>query len=149
MLAVGKDLALQGEERAAGIDQIETGEVVCQGDLLRAQVLLDRDREIGAALDGGVVGHDDDFMPADAADAGHDAGRWSLILIHAFGGQWREFEEGAGRIDHAVNALMHRQLAATALPLVLSWSATRACSRQALLQLLDHVEIGRAVGLEL
>ena len=74
MLAIGKDLVLQRQEGAAGIDQIDARQMVVARDLLRAQVLLHRDRIIGAALDGGVVGDDDAVAPAHAADAGDDAG---------------------------------------------------------------------------
>ena len=42
-------------------------------DLLRAQVLLDRHRVVGAALHRRVVGDDHAFLPVDAADAGDHA----------------------------------------------------------------------------
>src|SRR3712207_7329925 len=38
--------------------------------LLRAEVLLHRDREVGAALHRGVVRNDDALAPGNAADAG-------------------------------------------------------------------------------
>ena len=58
VLAVGEDLVLQRQEGAAGIDQVDAGQPVLQGDLLGAQVLLHRHRVVGAAFDGGVVGDD-------------------------------------------------------------------------------------------
>ena len=61
MLAVGKHLVLRRQKRAAGIDQIEAGQPVLARDLLRPQMLFDRHREIGAALDRRVVGDDDAF----------------------------------------------------------------------------------------
>ncbi len=67
VLAVGEDLVLQRQERAAGVDEVDARQPVLQRDLLRAQVLLDRHRVVGAALDGGVVGDDD------AAPAVHDS----------------------------------------------------------------------------
>ena len=48
------------------------------GDLLGPQVLLHRDRVVGAAFDGGVVGDDHALAPGDPADAGDDAGRRHL-----------------------------------------------------------------------
>ena len=69
VLAVGEDLGLQRQERAARVDEVEARQPVLLGDLLRAQVLLDRQREVRAALDGRVVGDDhalaalDDPMP--------------------------------------------------------------------------------------
>ena len=70
MIAVGKDLVLQRQEGAAGIDQIDAGQAVLARDLLRAQMLLHRHRIVGAALDGRVVGDDHALAAGDAADAG-------------------------------------------------------------------------------
>ena len=72
VLAVGEDLVLQRQERAAGVDEVDARQPVVQGHLLRAQVLLDRHRVVGAALDGRVVGDDHALAAAHAADAGDD-----------------------------------------------------------------------------
>ena len=61
MLAVGKDLVLVRQVGAAGIDEVDAGQMVLPRDLLGAQMLLHRDRIIGPALDRGVVGDDDAF----------------------------------------------------------------------------------------
>ena len=45
VLAIGKDLGLERQERAAGIDQVDARQAVFERDLLRADVLLDRDRD--------------------------------------------------------------------------------------------------------
>ena len=58
MVAIGEHLVLARQMGAAGIDQIEAGQPVLARDVLSAQVLLDRDRIVGAALDRGVVGDD-------------------------------------------------------------------------------------------
>ena len=58
VLAIGKDLGLQRQKRAARVDEVDAGQAVLERDLLRAQVLLHGDRVVGAALDGGVVGDD-------------------------------------------------------------------------------------------
>ena len=58
VVAVGEDLVLQREERPARVDEVEAREVVLLGDLLRAQVLLHREREVRAALHRRVVGDD-------------------------------------------------------------------------------------------
>ena len=73
VVAVGEDLGLQRQERAARVDEVDAGQAVLQRDLLRAQVLLHRHREVGAALHRGVVGDDHHFASRHAADAGHDA----------------------------------------------------------------------------
>ena len=83
VLAVREDLVLAGQEGAAGVHQVQARQPVLQGDLLGAQVLLDRDRVVGAALDGGVVGHDHAFPPGHPADAGDDPGAGRLAAVHA------------------------------------------------------------------
>ena len=74
VLAVREDLVLPGQERAAGVDQVDARQAVVQRDLLGAQVLLDRHRVVRAALDGGVVGDDHALAAGHPADAGDDAG---------------------------------------------------------------------------
>ena len=73
VVAVGEDLGLQRQERAAGVDEVEARQPVLLGDLLRAQVLLDREREVRAALDRRVVRDDHALAALDDADAGDDA----------------------------------------------------------------------------
>ena len=58
VVAVREDLVLPRQEGAARVDQVDAGEPVLLGDLLGPQVLLHRERVVGAALDGGVVGDD-------------------------------------------------------------------------------------------
>jgi hypothetical protein len=55
VLAVGEDLVLGREVRAAGVDEVDARQPVVQRHLLGAQVLLDGHRVVGAALDGRVV----------------------------------------------------------------------------------------------
>jgi hypothetical protein len=93
VLAVGEDLVLLGQERAAGVDEVDARQVVVEGDLLGPQVLLDRDRVVGAALDGGVVGDDHAFAAGDAAHSGDDPGRGGLVAVQAGGGQLGELQE--------------------------------------------------------
>ena len=78
MIAVGEDLGLVRQVRAAAVDQIDARQAVLLGDLLRAEVLLDRQRIVGAALHRRVVA-DDHHLPArHAADAGDHARRPAL-----------------------------------------------------------------------
>ena len=55
VIAVGKDLGLQRQERTAGVDEVDAGQPVLERDLLRANVLLDGDWDVRAALYRGVV----------------------------------------------------------------------------------------------
>jgi hypothetical protein len=79
MVAVGEHLGLVGQVGAAGIDQIDAGQVVLFGDLLRPQVLLHGHREVGAALHRRIVGDDHDLAARDPADAADHARARSAV----------------------------------------------------------------------
>ena len=117
MLAVGKDLGLMRQVGAAGVDQIDARQPVLPRDLLGAQMLLHRHRIIGAALDGGVVADDDAFAAGDAADAGDDAGAVDGVVVHAVGGERRQFEERRAGIEQRHHPLARQKLAARDMPL--------------------------------
>ena len=117
VVAVGEDLVLQRQERAARVDEVDAGQVVLLGHLLGAQVLLDRQREVGAALDGRVVGDDHALLALDDADPGHDPGGGSLPVVQLPGGERAELEERAARVEQAVDSLAGGQLPARAVAL--------------------------------
>ncbi len=74
-LAAGdEDLLLRGQIGAARFHQGDHGQPVFQCDLVGPQDLSQRPRVAGAALDGGVVGDDQAFDPADRAYSCHHAG---------------------------------------------------------------------------
>ena len=108
VIAIGKDFVLHRQERAAGIDEIDARQTVLLGDLLRAQMLLDGERVVGAAFDGRVVGDDHAVPPLDHADAGDDARRGRRVGVDAVGGQRREFQKRRERIAQPVDALARR-----------------------------------------
>ena len=87
MIAIREHVSLERQEGPARVHQVDARETVLQRDLLGAQVLLDRDRVVRAALDGGVVGDDHDVLLGHAGDAGDDAGGWRVIVVHAAGGE--------------------------------------------------------------
>ncbi len=135
MVAVGEDLGLQRQVGAAGIDQVDARQAVLEGDLLCAQVLLDGQREVRAALDRGVVGDDHALAAVHRADAGDDARAGRLVLVHAEGRQRRELEPRGVGVEQEVDALAHRQLAAAAVALERARAAALARLRQARAQL--------------
>ena len=102
---VGEHLVLQRQERAAGVDEVDARQAVLARDFLRAQMLLHRHREVGAALDRRVVGDDHDFLAMHAADAGDDARGGRGVVVHAFGGEGRDFEEGRARVEQGGDAV--------------------------------------------
>src|SRR5580765_4996770 len=53
---------------------VDAGQLVLLGNLLGAQMLLHREREVGAALDRRVVGDDHALLALDDADPGDDSG---------------------------------------------------------------------------
>ncbi len=117
VLAVGEDLGLQRQERAARVDEVDARQPVLLGHLLRAQVLLHREREVRAALDGRVVRDDHALAALDDADPGHDPGARRVAVVHLPGGERVQLEEGGAGVDEPVDPLAGGQLAARAVPL--------------------------------
>ena len=78
-----EDLVLQRQERAARVDEVDARQPVLLGDLLRAQVLLDRQREVRAALDRRVVGDEHALAALDRPDPGDDPCAGSLSVVDA------------------------------------------------------------------
>ncbi len=117
MIAVGEHLVLARQERAARIDEINARQVVLLRNLLRAQVFLHRQRVVGAAFDGGVVGDDhalDAVYPADAAD---DAGRGHIVLVDLPGRQLADFEKRRAVVEQGAYPVAGQELAAQHVPL--------------------------------
>ena len=117
VVAVGEDVGLERQERAAAVDEVDARQAVLERDLLRAQVLLDRHRVVGAALDRRVVGDDHAGRALDPADAGDDAGARRVVVVQAGRRERAELEEGGAGVDEAVDPLADRELAALAMAL--------------------------------
>ena len=148
MLAVGKHLGLMRQIGAAGIDQIDARQPVLARDLLRAQMLLHRHRIIGAALDGGIVADDHAFAAGNAADAGDDAGAVDGVVIHAVGGERRQFEKRRAGIDQRHHALARQKLAARQMALAGARRAALGGLGAAAFKLGDQRAHRRLVGAE-
>ena len=117
VIAIGKDLGLQREKRAARIHQVDARQAVVERDLLRAHVLLDRDRVVRAALHRRIVGDDEHLAARHAADAGDDARRGRVVVVHVERGERGELEKRRSAVEQAVDALADRQLALIAVAL--------------------------------
>ena len=117
MVAIGKDLVLPREIGPAAVDQIHARQAVLRGDFLRAQVLLDRQRIVGAALHRRVVGDDDAQSPGDLADTRDHARAGDILVIDLISGELTDFEEGGAGVEQALDALAGQQLAARHVPL--------------------------------
>ena len=117
MVAVGEHLGLMRQVRTARVHQIDARQAVLLRDLLRAQVLLDRHRVVGATLHGRVVAHDHALPPRDAPHAGDDRGAVDVALIHPVRRQLADLKEGRTRIEQPLHPLAGEQLAARNMPL--------------------------------
>ncbi len=135
VVAVGEDLGLERQERAARVDEVDARQAVLLGDFLRAQVLLHRQREVRAALDRGVVRDDHALAALDDADAGDDPRRRRLVVVDAPGGERRQLEECRVGVAKAVDPLARRELPARAVALERFLPASlrrrRPCAREA------------------
>ena len=112
MVAVGEHLGLMRQVGAAAVDQIDARQPVLLGDLLRAQMLLDRQRIVRAAFDRRVVADDHHLAARDPADAGDDAGARHFALVHVAGGELPDLEEWRARVEQTLDAVTRQKLAA-------------------------------------
>ena len=138
MVAVGEDLGLEREEGAARVDEVDARQVVLLRDLLRAQVLLHGQREVGAALHGRVVRDDHALLALDDADARDDPGRGGGAVVQIPGGERVQLEERRAGIDEPVDPLAGRQLPARAVALDRLLAAAARHRRRALAQFGDE-----------
>ena len=99
------------------IDEIDAGQPVVGGDLLGAEMLLHRQRIIGAALHRRVIGDDDRKPPADAADPGNEAGgRHLLGAIAVARRELADLEKGGAGVEQTLHPLAGEELAACDMP---------------------------------
>ena len=137
---IREDFVLQGQKRAAGIDQINAGQIVLQRDFLRAQMLFHRHWVVGAALDGRVIGDDHALGTLNAANAGDDAGGRCIIAvfaIHGPGGEGREFEKWRTGIEQRFHAVARQQLSTRNMPGIGFLAATLGHLRSVRMQFRD------------
>ena len=148
MVAVGEDLGLERQERAARVDEVEARQPVLACDLLGAQVLFHRQRVVRAALDGRVVRDEDALAALDHPDAGDDARRGRVSVVQLPGGEGVQLEERAPGIDEPVDPLSRGQLAPRTVPLDRLLAAPGGNERGTLAELGDERLHRRAPALE-
>jgi hypothetical protein len=110
--------------------------------------LLHRDRVIGAAFDGGVVGDDEDLAAGHAANPRHQPRPWCAVFVHVPRGERREFKEGRARIKQPIDALAHRQLPLFAMALEVFGTAALAAHRDPVAELFHEAGEMLAVGVK-
>ena len=111
MLAVRKHFRLVRQIGPAGVDKVDAGQAVFGGDFLRAQMLLDRHRIVGAALDRRIVRHDHRFTAVYEPDPCNETRAMHVALVHAVGGERADFQKRRTRVDETGDALASQELA--------------------------------------
>ena len=124
VVAIRKHLVLLRQECAARIDEVDAGQSVLEGDLLRPKVLLHGHRVVGAALDGGVVADHHHVASVDQPDARDDPRAGRVATVEALGGERRQFDEGTALVEEPADAVPGEQLAAGDVTLARSVRAT-------------------------
>ena len=138
VVAVGEDLVLQRQEGAARVDEVDARQVVLLRDLLGAEVLLHREREVRAALHGGVVRDDHARATLDDPDPRDDPRRRRLPVVEVPGREGVQLEERRAGVDEPVDPLPRRQLAAGAVALERLLAAAGRDECRALAELVDE-----------
>ena len=148
VVAVGEDLRLEREERAARVDEVEARQTVLPRDLLCAEMLLHGERVVRAAFHRRVVG-DDHALPAlDDADPGDDPGRRCVAVVQVPRGERVQLEERGTRVDEAVDPFTCGELSARSMPLDRFLAASRRDECRALAKLGDELLHPRTPQLE-
>ena len=146
VLAIGKYLVLARQVGPAGVDQIDARQAVLLGNRLGAQMLLHRQRIIGAAFDRRIVGDNHAFHTLDAANTGNQPACRNILAVHLVGCKLTDFQKGRARIEQGVDTLARQQLAPRQMPLLRLLTAALADLSQQLLQLIDQLAHGVGVG---
>ena len=110
IIAVGEQFGLRRQEAARAVADVDHRQPVLDGDVQRADDLLDRQRIPGAAFDAGVVGADDDLAARDDADAADIAGARHVAVIVHVGGQRGQLEKRRAGIEQHFDAVAHEHL---------------------------------------
>ena len=146
MFGVGKHFVLARQVRAARVHEVHAGQPVFLGDALRAQMFLDADGVVRAALHRRVVADDHAFAAGDAADAGDDAGAGRFVAIHAESRERRQLEERRARVQQHLHAIAGQQFAARHVFGARRIPAAQRAFRLAGLQFGDQRAHGRFIG---
>jgi hypothetical protein len=142
----GRDeqVGLRRQVRAARLDQVHHRQPVDPGDLQGAQRLAQRVRVHRAAAHGRVVRDDHALDAGDHADAGHHGGPDGEF--GAPGGEGRQLEERAVRVQQELDPLAGQQPAPVTVPPLVAFAAAGDGQLDLLSQLVQHGELCGPVG---
>ncbi len=148
MIAVREHLVLVGQVRPAGINEIDARQPVGLGNLLGAQVLLDRHRVIGAALHCGVVGDDHHLTAFHPAHTGNDAGAWRVAIVEPMRRGRANLKERRAGIQQPRHPFARQDLAAADVALARGSATTVERGLHCLVNHRQCIEHGLAVGVK-
>ena len=111
IVGVGEDVFLQRQKNAGGIDQVNRGNVIVDGNILRANHFFRGEREERSGFHRRVVGDDHHEAPADSREAGDRARgrRAAPLFVHFVRGVNSQLEKRSVRIDQLGDALARGQ----------------------------------------
>ncbi len=106
VVGVRKDIFLQRQENAGGIDQIDGRKLVINGDVLRANDFFGGHWKKRAGFYRSVVGDEHHQSTADPGQAGDGSGgrRAAPFFVHFEGGEGPEFKKVSAGIDESGDA---------------------------------------------
>ena len=123
VITVWKHFVLQGQVGTAGIHEVNARQRILGGDVLGAQVLLDRNGVVRSAFHRCIV-HDQHAGPSgDRTDARDESGGRRLSVVQIAGRQRREFQKRRPGVQQAIDPLPRQQLTAGNVPLARSGAA--------------------------
>ncbi len=113
IVGVGEHVFLQRQKNAGGVDEINRGNAIFDGDILRANYFFRGHGEKRAGFYGGVVDDEHEGAAADTRESGDDAcaGRAAPFFVHFVGGVGAELKEMRAGIDEFLDALAAGQAA--------------------------------------
>ena len=148
VIAIREHLVLPRQECAPGIDQVDAGQAVLPGDLLGAQMFLDRQRIIGPAFHRRVVGDDHAVDVAYLTNARDDARGGDFVVVQAICRELTDLQERRTLVDQFPDAVARQQFAALQVFLPRPLAAALGNFRLYLAQRFGQLSIGRRVFLE-
>ena len=99
MLPVGEYLILSRQIGAPGINQVDTGQAVLLRYRLRSEMFFDRNRVVGATLDGGVIDDQHAVAAVNLAHSRDDSSARNLVIVELPPGQLRKLEKTAAGVQ--------------------------------------------------
>ena len=103
VLAVGKNLGLMRQVRAATVHQVQAWQMVLHGDFLRPQMLLHGHRVVCPALHRRIIANDHTFATLDTANTGNHPRAGGGVIIHAIGRQRANLQKRCPGIKQPFN----------------------------------------------